>query len=145
MNREHRALLQLVERQFRLEESTTAVPEPKGEAHVLFVPTATGYTLVEQDGAAPPRKRATSSISKRAVSGCEGWDRPRCRARRAAAPISSGSNARYSCSPSSSSCSPLSSSATVPTGSKAAFRWTSTSDPSARRTSTSYTPAPSPS
>ena len=49
-----RALLQLVERQFRLEESTTALPETKGEAaHVLFVPTATGYTLVEQDGAAP--------------------------------------------------------------------------------------------
>jgi len=54
MNGEHRALLQLVERQFQLEESTTAVPETKGEAaHVLFVPTVTGYTLVEQDGAAP--------------------------------------------------------------------------------------------
>ncbi len=54
MNREHRALLQLVERQFQLEESTTAVPETKGEAaHVLFVPSANGYTLLEQDGAAP--------------------------------------------------------------------------------------------
>lgn len=54
MNREHRALLQLVERQFQLEESATSVPETKAEAsHVLFVPTATGYTLVEQDGAAP--------------------------------------------------------------------------------------------
>ncbi len=144
MNREHRALLQLVERQFRLEESTTAVPEPKGEAaHVLFVPTAPATRWWSRT--ARPRKRATSSSSKRAVSWCEGWDRPRCRARRAAAPTSSGSNARYSCSPSSSSCSPLSSSATVPTGSKAPLRWISTSDPSARRTSTSYTPAPSPS
>lgn len=54
MNREHRALLQLVERQFQLEDSTTSVPEPKGEAaHVLFVPSATGYTLVERDGVAP--------------------------------------------------------------------------------------------
>jgi len=54
MNREHRALLQLVERQFQLEESATSVPETKAEAsHVLFVPTATGYTLVEQDGGAP--------------------------------------------------------------------------------------------
>lgn len=54
MNREHRALLQLVERQFQLEDSTTSVPEPKGEAaHVLFVPSASGYTLVERDGVAP--------------------------------------------------------------------------------------------
>lgn len=54
MNREHRALLQLVERQFQLEETTTSVPEPRGEAaHVLFVPSATGYTLVERDGVAP--------------------------------------------------------------------------------------------
>lgn len=54
MNREHRALLQLVERQFQLEDSTTSVPEPKSEAaHVLFVPSATGYTLVERDGVAP--------------------------------------------------------------------------------------------
>jgi hypothetical protein len=54
MNREHRALLQLVERQFQLEETTTSLPEPRGEtAHVLFVPSATGYTLVERDGIAP--------------------------------------------------------------------------------------------
>ncbi|MEO5574824.1 MAG: hypothetical protein ABIR67_15070, partial [Gaiellaceae bacterium] len=54
MNREHRALLQLVERQFQLEDTTTSVPEPKGEAaHVLFVPSVTGYTLVERDGVAP--------------------------------------------------------------------------------------------
>jgi chromosome segregation ATPase len=54
MNREHRALLQLVERQFQLEETTTSLPEPKGEAaHVLFVPSASGYTLVERDGIAP--------------------------------------------------------------------------------------------
>jgi chromosome segregation ATPase len=54
MNREHRALLQLVERQFQLEETTTSIPEPRGEtAHVLFVPSATGYTLVERDGIAP--------------------------------------------------------------------------------------------
>ena len=54
MNREHRALLQLVERQFQLEETTTSVPEPKHEAaHVLFVPAATGYTLVEREGVAP--------------------------------------------------------------------------------------------
>jgi predicted nucleic acid-binding Zn-ribbon protein len=54
MNREHRALLQLVERQFQLEETTTSVPEPRGEAaHVLFVPAVTGYTLVERDGIAP--------------------------------------------------------------------------------------------
>ncbi len=54
MNREHRALLQLVERQFQLEETTTSVPEPRGEAaHVLFVPSASGYTLVERDGTAP--------------------------------------------------------------------------------------------
>ena len=46
MNREHRALLQLVERQFQLEDTATAMPEPKSEAaHVLFVPSATGYTL----------------------------------------------------------------------------------------------------
>ena len=32
MNREHRALLQLVERQFQLEDTTTSVPEPRGEA-----------------------------------------------------------------------------------------------------------------
>ena len=51
MNREHRALLQLVERQFQLEETTTSLPEPKSEAaHVLFVPAATGYTLLERDG-----------------------------------------------------------------------------------------------
>jgi hypothetical protein len=54
LNREHRALLQLVERQFQLEETTTAMPEPPSEAaHVLFVPSATGYTLVERDGVAP--------------------------------------------------------------------------------------------
>ncbi len=54
MNREHRALLQLVERQFQLEETATSVPEPKHEAaHVLFVPAATGYTLVEREGVAP--------------------------------------------------------------------------------------------
>ncbi len=54
MNREHRAVLQLVERQFQLEETTTSVPEPKGEiAHVLFVPAASGYTLVEREGVAP--------------------------------------------------------------------------------------------
>ena len=54
MNREHRALLQLVERQFQLEETTTSVPEPRHEAaHVLFVPAASGYTLVERDGIAP--------------------------------------------------------------------------------------------
>ena len=54
LNREHRALLQLVERQFQLEETTTSMPEPKSEAaHVLFVPSATGYTLVERDGGAP--------------------------------------------------------------------------------------------
>ncbi|MGZ8782195.1 MAG: hypothetical protein ACXWZB_01710, partial [Gaiellaceae bacterium] len=54
MNREHRALLQLVERQFQLEEASTSVPEPRSEAvHVLFVPSATGYTLVERDGPAP--------------------------------------------------------------------------------------------
>ena len=54
MNREHRALLQLVERQFQLEETTTSLPEPKSEtAHVLFVPAATGYTLLERDGVAP--------------------------------------------------------------------------------------------
>ena len=54
MNREHRALLQLVERQFQLEDTATAMPEPKSEAaHVLFVPSATGYTLLERDGVAP--------------------------------------------------------------------------------------------
>ena len=54
MNREHRALMQLVERQFQFEETTTSVPEPKSEsAHVLFVPAASGYTLVERDGIAP--------------------------------------------------------------------------------------------
>jgi chaperonin cofactor prefoldin len=54
MNREHRALLQLVERQFQLEETTTSVPEPRNEAaHVLFVPAASGYTLVEREGIAP--------------------------------------------------------------------------------------------
>ena len=54
MNREHRALLQLVERQFQLEETTTSIPEPRHEAaHVLFVPAASGYTLVERDGIAP--------------------------------------------------------------------------------------------
>jgi hypothetical protein len=54
MNREHRALLQLVERQFQLEETTTSLPEPKSEAaHVLFVPSATGYALLERDGVAP--------------------------------------------------------------------------------------------
>ena len=54
MNREHRALLQLVERQFQLEDTTTSMPEPKSEAaHVLFVPSATGYTLLERDGIAP--------------------------------------------------------------------------------------------
>ena len=54
MNREHRALLQLVERQFQLEETTTSIPEPRSEAaHVLFVPAASGYTLVERDGIAP--------------------------------------------------------------------------------------------
>jgi uncharacterized phage infection (PIP) family protein YhgE len=54
MNREHRALLQLVERQFQLEDTTTSMPEPKTEAaHVLFVPAASGYTLVERDGIAP--------------------------------------------------------------------------------------------
>ena len=54
LHREHRALLQLVERQLQLEETTTSVPEPKSEAaHVLFVPAATGYTLVERDGVAP--------------------------------------------------------------------------------------------
>jgi predicted nucleic acid-binding Zn-ribbon protein len=54
MNREHRALLQLVERQFQLEETTTSVPETRSEAaHVLFVPSATGYTLVEREGVAP--------------------------------------------------------------------------------------------
>ena len=54
MNRENRALLQLVERQFQLEEATTSVPEPKSEeAHVLFLPAASGYTLVERDGVAP--------------------------------------------------------------------------------------------
>ena len=54
MNREHRALLQLVERQFQLEETTTSMPEPRNEAaHVLFVPSATGYTLLERDGIAP--------------------------------------------------------------------------------------------
>ena len=38
----------------QLEETTTSVPEPKSEAaHVLFVPAATGYTLVERDGIAP--------------------------------------------------------------------------------------------
>jgi hypothetical protein len=54
MNREHRALLQLVERQFQLEDTTTSMPDSKGEAaHVLFVPSTTGYTLLERDGAAP--------------------------------------------------------------------------------------------
>ena len=54
MNREHRALLQLVERQFQLEDTATAMPEQKSEAaHVLFVPSATGYTLLERDGVAP--------------------------------------------------------------------------------------------
>jgi chromosome segregation ATPase len=54
MSREHRALLQLVERQFQLEETTTSLPEPKSEAaHVLFVPAASGYTLVEREGVAP--------------------------------------------------------------------------------------------
>ena len=54
MNREHRALLQLVERQFQLEDTATAMPEPKSEAaHVLFVPSATGYSLLERDGVAP--------------------------------------------------------------------------------------------
>ena len=54
MNREHRALLQLVEKQLHLEEATTAVPEPRNEAaHVLFVPGASGYTLVEREGIAP--------------------------------------------------------------------------------------------
>jgi chromosome segregation ATPase len=54
MNREHRALLQLVERQFQFEETTTSVPEPRNEAaHVLFVPAASGYTLVEREGIAP--------------------------------------------------------------------------------------------
>ena len=54
MNREHRALLQLVERQFHLEDAATAMPEPQTEAaHVLFVPSASGYTLLERDGIAP--------------------------------------------------------------------------------------------
>jgi len=54
MSREHRALLQLVERQFQLEDTTTSMPEPRSEAaHVLFVPAASGYTLVERDGIAP--------------------------------------------------------------------------------------------
>ena len=54
MNREHRALLQLVERQFQLEDTATAMPEESGEvAHVLFVPSAAGYTLLERDGVAP--------------------------------------------------------------------------------------------
>jgi chromosome segregation ATPase len=54
MNREHRALLQLVEKQFQFEETTTSVPEPRNEAaHVLFVPAASGYTLVEREGIAP--------------------------------------------------------------------------------------------
>jgi chromosome segregation ATPase len=54
MSREHRALLQLVERQLQLEETTTSLPEPKSEAaHVLFVPAASGYTLVEREGVAP--------------------------------------------------------------------------------------------
>ena len=54
MNREHRALLQLVERQFELEETASAMPEPQAEAaHVLFVPSAGGYTLLERDGVAP--------------------------------------------------------------------------------------------
>ena len=54
LSREHRAVLQLVERQFQLEETTTSVPEPKHEsAHVLFVPAAGGYTLVEREGVAP--------------------------------------------------------------------------------------------
>ncbi len=54
MNREHRALLQLVERQFQLEDTATAMPEESSEvAHVLFVPSAAGYTLLERDGFAP--------------------------------------------------------------------------------------------
>jgi predicted nucleic acid-binding Zn-ribbon protein len=54
MNREHRALLQLVERQFHLEDTATSMPEPPTEAaHVLFVPSANGYTLLEREGVAP--------------------------------------------------------------------------------------------
>jgi hypothetical protein len=51
MTREHRALLQLVERQLGDEERGDA-PAPE-RTHVLFVPAASGYTLVERDGVAP--------------------------------------------------------------------------------------------
>jgi chromosome segregation ATPase len=51
MSREHRALLQLVERQLGDEERGGA-PAPE-RTHVLFVPSASGYTLVEREGTAP--------------------------------------------------------------------------------------------
>ena len=68
MNREHRALLQLVEKQLQLEETTTAVPEPRSEAaHVLFVPSASGYTLVEREGIAPEAGDAVEVDGERFV------------------------------------------------------------------------------
>ena len=68
MNREHRALLQLVEKQLQLEETTTAVPEPRNEAaHVLFVPSASGYTLVEREGIAPEAGDAVAVDGERFV------------------------------------------------------------------------------
>lgn len=51
MSREHRALLQLVERQLG-DEERGASPAPE-RTHVLFVPSASGYTLVEREGVAP--------------------------------------------------------------------------------------------
>ena len=51
MSRENRALLQLVERQLGDEERGAAPLQER--THVLFVPSASGYTLVERDGVAP--------------------------------------------------------------------------------------------
>jgi hypothetical protein len=51
MSREHRALLQLVERQLADEERGAAPVQER--THVLFVPSASGYTLVEREGVAP--------------------------------------------------------------------------------------------
>jgi hypothetical protein len=51
MAREHRALLQLVERQLG-DEDRGGVPAQE-RTHVLFVPSASGYTLVERDGVPP--------------------------------------------------------------------------------------------
>jgi hypothetical protein len=51
MSREHRALLQLVERQLGQEEAGAVPAQERSQG--LCVPSATGYTLVDREGVAP--------------------------------------------------------------------------------------------